>query len=131
MYNHITILGRIVRNIELKRTQSGKAVCTLCVAVERSMKDKDGNKVTDFMDVTLWDKKAEAVSKYLSKGRMTLFSGSMESRNYTDKDGNKRKTWELKAQDFSFADSATKQDPSPQQAFEEIPEDEEDGDMPF
>lgn len=99
--NKITITGRLTRDPDLRRTQSGKAVCNINVAVKRPfMKDE-----TDFIDCVLWEQRAEFVSKYFSKGSFIIISGSLQSRDYEDKDGNKRRAWEIKVDDAEFGGS--------------------------
>ncbi len=106
MLNHITIMGRLTKTPELRRTQSGKPVCTITLAVERNRQPKDtSEKLVDFIDVIAWDKRAEFVAKYLGKGRMVVVEGSLESRKWEDKDGGKHTSWEVHADNFYFADS--------------------------
>ena len=106
MLNHITIMGRMVKDPELRRTGSGTAVASFTLAVDRDFSGKDGGeKETDFIDCTAWRNTAEFVSKYLSKGRMAVVSGRLQIRNWTDKDGNKRRTAEVVADNCYFGDS--------------------------
>jgi single-strand DNA-binding protein len=106
MLNHITIMGRITRDIELRRTGSGIAVASFNVAVDRDFSGKDGGeKETDFIDCVAWRSTAEFVDKYFSKGRMIVVSGRLQIRSYTDKDGNKRRTAEVVADNCYFGDS--------------------------
>lgn len=104
MLNHITIMGRLTRDPELRRTGSGVAVASFTIACDRDF-SKDGQKETDFIDVTAWRNTAEFVSKYFSKGRMAVISGRLQIRSYTDKDGNKRKAAEVVAENVYFGDS--------------------------
>lgn len=90
MLNKIIIMGRLVRDPELRRTQSGTAVTSFRLAVDRDYKAEDGSKQADFFDVVAWRSTAEFVSKYFSKGRMAVVDGRLQSRPWTDKDGNKR-----------------------------------------
>lgn len=114
MLNHITVMGRITRDIELRRTGSGIPVASFTVAVDRDFSGKDGGeKETDFIDCVAWRNTAEFVSKYFSKGRMIVVSGRLQIRNYTDKDGNKRKAAEIVADNCYFGDSK-KDDSAPQ-----------------
>ena len=86
MLNHITIMGRLTKDPELRRTGSGVAVASFTVAVDRDFTDKNsGEKETDFIDCTAWRNTAEFVSKYFTKGRMAVVSGRLQIRNYTDK----------------------------------------------
>ena len=106
MLNHITIMGRLTRDPELRRTGSGTAVATFSVAVDRDFgKNENGEKETDFIDCVAWRNTAEYISKYASKGRMVVVSGRLQIRGWTDKDGNKRRTAEVIADNVYFGDS--------------------------
>ena len=106
MLNHIVIVGRLTRDPELRRTQSGKAVTTVTLAVDRDYQPKDGEeKQTDFIDVVAWGTTAEFVAKYFLKGRTAIVSGSMQSRKWQDRDGNNRTSWEVVAHSVYFGDS--------------------------
>lgn len=110
MLNHITIMGRLTKDPELRRTNTGVSVASFTVAVDRDFgKDENGDKITDFIDCVAWRQTGEFVSKYFSKGRMAVVSGSLETRSWTDKDGNKRKTTEIKADNVYFGDSKKEQ----------------------
>ena len=102
MLNHVVIMGRIVREIELRRTGSGIAVANFTVAVDR---DKSGQDETDFIDCVAWRNTAEFVSKYFTKGRMIVVSGRLQITKFTDKDGNKRSRAEIVADNCYFGDS--------------------------
>ena len=122
MLNNITIMGRICNDIELRRTNGGKAVTSFTVAVDRDFeKDK-----ADFLDVVCWGNTAEFAAKYFGKGRMTVINGRLQMRDWTDKDGNKRRNAEIIANSLYFADSKKT---AGDQQFAEIAE--EDGDVPF
>ena len=106
MLNHITIMGRLTRDPEIRRTGSGTAVASFTLAVDRDFSGKDGGeKETDFIDCTAWRNTAEFVSKYFTKGRMAAVSGRLQIRNWTDKEGNKRRSAEVVAENVYFADS--------------------------
>ena len=106
MLNHITIMGRLTRDPELRRTGSGIAVASFTVAVDRDFSPKDGGeKETDFIDCVAWRQTGEFVSKYFTKGRMAVVSGRLQIRSWTDKDGNKRRTAEIVADNVYFGDS--------------------------
>lgn len=105
MLNHITIMGRMVKDPELRHTGSGIAVASFTLAVEDDFKDKDGNKKTIFIDCTVWRGLAETVAKYFSKGRMAIVSGKLDIREWTDKEGNKRRSAEVVADSVYFGDS--------------------------
>ena len=106
MLNHITIMGRLTRDPELRRTGSGVAVASFTVAVDRDFSPKDGGeKETDFIDCVAWRQTGEFVSKYFTKGRMAVVSGRLQIRSWTDKDGNKRRTAEIVADNVYFGDT--------------------------
>ena len=106
MLNHITIMGRLTRDPELRRTGSGVAVASFTVAVDRDFGGRDGGeRETDFIDCVAWRQTGEFVSKYFTKGRMIVVSGRLQIRSWTDKDGNKRRTAEVVADNCYFGDS--------------------------
>ena len=106
MLNHITLMGRLTRDPELRRTGSGVAVASFTVAVDRDFGGRDGGeKETDFIDCVAWRQTGEFVSKYFTKGRMIVVSGRLQIRSWTDKDGNKRRTAEVVADNCYFGDS--------------------------
>lgn len=105
MLNHITIMGRLTREPELRRTGSGIAVASFTVAVDRDFGGKDGGeKETDFIDCVAWRQTGEFVSKYFTKGSMAVVSGRLQIRGWTDKDGNKRRTAEVVADNVYFGE---------------------------
>ena len=113
MLNHITIMGRLTRDPELRRTGSGIAVASFTVAVDRDFGGRDGGeKETDFIDCVAWRQTGEFVSKYFTKGRMIVVSGRLQIRSWTDKDGNKRRTAEVVADNCYFGDSRRDSDNS-------------------
>jgi len=148
MLNKVIIMGRLARDPELRRTQSGVSVTSFRIACDRDFKSQGGEKETDWIDVVAWRNTAEFVSKYFQKGRMAIVDGRLQTRDWTDKDGNKRTAVEVVAENIYFGDSkrdgagsdysapaygapmggysAPMGGPS---AFAEI--DEEDGDLPF
>lgn len=106
MLNHIVLMGRLTRDPELRRTGSGIAVASFTIAVDRDFSGKDGGeKETDFIDIVAWRGTAEFVSRYFAKGRMAIVSGRLQIRNWTDKDGNKRRNAEVVADHVYFGDS--------------------------
>ena len=106
MLNHIVIMGRLTRDPELRRTGSGVAVASFTVAVDRDFSGRDGGeRETDFIDCVAWRQTGEFVSKYFTKGRMAVVSGRLQIRNWTDKDGNKRRSAEVVADNVYFGDS--------------------------
>lgn len=105
MLNHIDLMGRLTHDPELRRTGSGIAAASFSLAVERDFKTEGGEKETDFIDIVAWRHTAEFVSKYFTKGRMAVVSGRLQIRPWTDKDGNKRRTAEVVADNVYFGDS--------------------------
>ena len=106
MLNHITIMGRLTRDPELRRTGSGVAVASFSVAVDRDFGGRDGGeRETDFIDCVAWRQTGEFVSKYFTKGSMIVVSGRLQIRNWNDKDGNKRRSAEVVADNVYFGES--------------------------
>ena len=106
MLNHIVIMGRLVRDPELRRTGSGIAVASFRVAVDRDFAPKDGGeRKADFIDCVAWRQTGEFISKYFTKGRMIVVDGRLEMRDWTDKDGNKRTSAEIVVANAYFGDS--------------------------
>lgn len=129
MLNRCIIMGRLTRSPELRRTQSGKAVTSVTLAVDRDFKGQNGEKETDFIDIVAWGNTAEFLCNYFSKGRMAVVDGRLQIRDWTDKDGGKRRSAEIVAERVYFADSKRDQEAAAPQAFEEL--DEDDGNLPF
>ncbi len=139
MLNHITIMGRLTKDPELRRTGSGVAVTSFTLAVDRDFGKEE--KETDFIDCVAWRQAGEFVSKYFSKGRMAVVSGRLQIRPWTDKDGNKRKTAEVVADNVYFGDSKSETGsnytgfipndkvPEPTQNFAVL--DDDDAQLPF
>ncbi len=105
MLNHITIMGRLTRDPEMRRTGSGVAVTSFTIACDRDFGGQNGEKETDFIDITAWRNTAEFVSKYFAKGRMAVVSGRLQIRKWKDKDGNDRRSAEVVADNVYFGDS--------------------------
>ena len=106
MLNRIIIMGRLVRDPELRTTQSGTSVTSFTLAVDRDFKSREsGEKSTDFIDVVAWRQTAEFVCKYFAKGRMAIAEGRLQIREWKDKDGNNRRTAEVVAENVYFGDS--------------------------
>ena len=106
MLNHITIMGRLVRDPELRRTQSGIPVASFTIACDRDFATKEsGEKECDFIDVVAWRNTGEFVSKYFYKGRMAVVSGRLQMRKWTDNNGQKRVSAEVVADNVYFGDS--------------------------
>ena len=106
MLNHITLMGRLVRDPELRRTGTGIAVASFRIAVDRDFAPKDGGeRKADFIDCVAWRQTGEFVSKYFTKGSMIVVSGRLQIRSWNDKEGNKRRTAEVVADNCYFGDS--------------------------
>ena len=105
MLNHITIMGRLTRDPELRRTGSGIAVTSFTVAVDRDRAGKGGEKETDFIDCVAWRQTGEFVARNFTKSQMIVVSGRLELRGWTDKDGNKHRNAEINADNVYFGDS--------------------------
>lgn len=137
MLNRICIMGRITRDLELRRTQDGTAVTSFTVAVDDDFKSKTtGEKKTYFLDVVAWRQQAEFACQYLSKGRMVVVAGKLTVRDWIDKEGNKRRNAEIIADNIYFGDSKRTDGTEPQIApesaaggFTEVIEDESE--VPF
>ena len=137
MLNHIVIMGRLTRDPELKNTQSGLAVTSVSVAVDRDFKSENGEKQTDFIDCVAWRSTAEFVSKYFHKGSMAVVSGRLQLRDWTDKNGNKRRSAEVIVDNIYFGESkrsaesnaGTPPVSAEPQEFKEL--DDSDGELPF
>ena len=106
MLNKIILMGRLTRDPELRHTQTGTAVASFSLAVDRDFKDKaTGDRTTDFIDVVAWRQTGEFVSRYFTKGRMAVVEGRLQIRDWTDKDGGKRRSAEIVADNVYFGDS--------------------------
>lgn len=106
MLNHIVLMGRLTRDPELRRTQAGLPVASFRLAVDRDFAPKDGGeRQADFIDIVAWRGTAEFVSKYFAKGRMAVVSGRLQMRDWTDKEGNRRTSAEVVADNVYFGDS--------------------------
>lgn len=134
--NRTSVMGRIGKDLELLRTQSGKAVTSFPIAVDRDGKDAG----TDWFDVVAWERTAEFAAQYCAKGRKVVVDGRLQARDWTDKDGNKRRAVEIIANSVYFADSKPQEGPasyspasySPASSSPgEFAEIEDDGDLPF
>lgn len=114
MLNHIIVMGRLTRDPELRRTQAGVPVASFSLACDRDFKDKaTGERTTDFIDVVAWRSTGEFASKYLTKGRMAVVSGRLQMRDWTDKEGSKRRSAEIVAENVYFGDSKSKEEQEP------------------
>lgn len=136
--NHIAIMGRLTKDPELRYTQAGKAVASFTLAV-----DRDFGEGVDFIDCVAWEKTGEFVNKYFAKGKQAIVAGRLQIREWTDKDGNKRRNAEVIAANVYFGDSKKSeqaQDNAPKRDINELSRfegtrfvnmDDEDGDLPF
>lgn len=132
MLNHISIMGRLVADPELRRTTKGTAVCSFRIACDRDQKNADGEHDTDFLDVVAWRGLAENISRYFTKGRMAIIDGRLQIRPWTDRDGVRHYATEILASRVYFGDSRPKGENG--ENDDEPPEDgdfNEDGELPF
>ena len=127
--NKCFIMGRLTRDPELRTTQSNVPVATFCVAVDRKFKDQSGERQTDFINVVAWRATGEFVQKYFFKGSKIIVIGSIQVRNYDDKDGNKRIATEIVADEVEFAESKSNGQVTHEQAPSPIQD--EDTSLPF
>lgn len=146
MLNHIVLMGRLTRDPEMRTTPNGIPVTSFSIAVDRDFASAGTEKQTDFIDIVAWRKTAEFVSKYFAKGSMAVVSGRLQLRDWNDKDGNKRRSAEVVADNVYFGDSkksggtsassprdaypATPFNAPPTSDFSEL-DDKDDGDLPF
>ena len=102
MLNHIALQGRLTNDVELRYTQAGKPVASFAIAVDRDFRGRDGNKETDFINIVSWGRTGELCGEWLHKGDMATISGRLQMRDWTDRDGNKRKSAEVVANSVYF-----------------------------
>ena len=141
MLNHITVMGRMTRDPETRYTRNNTPVCSFTLAVERDRKNDDGSRTTDFIDCVAWRSTAEFLSKYFRKGSMAVAAGRLQLRDWTDKDGNKRRQAEILCENVYFGESKSAGGGLDQygydnegQKYGESPFNEigdEDGELPF
>lgn len=130
MLNHISIMGRLTRDPELRHTNTGTPVASFTLAVDRDFAAQGAEKETDFIECVAWRNTAEFVSKYFAKGRMAVVSGRLQLRKWTDKDGNKRTNAEVVAENVYFGDS--KKDTTEIGTMQDFPIINDDGEgLPF
>ena len=132
MLNKGILMGRLTRDPELRHTQSGTAVCSFTLAIDRDRKDANGEKQTDFIDCVAWGKQAEFVSQWFSKGAMAIAVGRIQSRKWQDQNGNNRTAIELNCEEVSFGETKKNRDSNSGRQnsdFADMPE--EDSDVPF
>ena len=132
MLNNVVLMGRLTADPELRHTPSDVAVTTFTLAVDRSYVKTGAERQVDFIDIVVWRSTAEFVCKHFRKGQLVAVQGSVQTRSYQDKDGNKRKAFEVVADKVFFAENKRSQSTAPDISqdddFEEI---EDDGDLPF
>lgn len=141
MLNRAILMGRLCNEVELKQTPNGVSVASFRIAVNRNYNSKDGERQADFITIIAWRSTAEFVSRYFSKGKMIIVEGAIQTRNYEDKNGNKRTAVEVVADNVQFGESkGTSEnqgfrpangsaDVAPPEDFEEMPGDSDD--LPF
>ena len=105
MLNRAILMGRLVADPELRQTPNGVSVCSFRIAVDRNYSGRGGERQTDFLDIVAWRNTAEFVSRYFSKGKMIIVEGSVQSRSYEDKNGNKRTAVEIVADNCMFGET--------------------------
>lgn len=144
--NHIVLQGRLTRDVEIRKLQSGKSVASVSIACDRDFAPKDGGeRETDFIDIVAFGSTADFFCKYFIKGSMAIVSGRLQIRNWTDKDGNKRRSAEVVADSLYFGDSKKSSEgkstnpaqndsqyyaqPAPQSEFTML--DDDDAQLPF
>ena len=103
--NRVEIIGNLVRDVELNKTNSGVSVAKVSVAVDRRYKDEEGNKITDFFNVVAWRGLAENIAKYCSKGSKVFIAGELQNRSWEKEDGSKAYTTEIVASECEFLDT--------------------------
>lgn len=141
MLNKIILMGRLTRDPELRHTQQGDAVASFTLAVDRDAKGQNGERAVDFIDCVAWRGTAELIAKYFGKGRMAVVTGRLYIEDWTDRDGNKRRSAKVKVAEVYFGDSKKDAQAAPAQAapsgagydpqpggFTEV---DDDGDLPF
>lgn len=132
--NSAVMMGRLTKDPELRYTTSGTAVLSFTVAVDRIYSKPGEERQTDFIDVVAWSKTAEFVDRYFGKGQKIIVEGSLQTRTYTDKNGNKRKAVELVARQVHFAEGKKQQNTMPEPSDSDMPDGYakvEDLDVPF
>ena len=129
--NVVAIMGRMAADAQLRTTQSGKNVASFRIACDRGRKDANGQNLTDWLDVVAWDKTADFVSRYFSKGSMIAVTGRLQSRNYQDKNGNNRTAIEIVANQVSFCGAKPRAEEPNAASNDTFAPVEDDGDLPF
>ena len=136
MLNKVVLMGRLGKDPELRRTQSGMPVVSFSLAVDRDFKGKNGERTTDWIDVTVWRQTAEFVNRYFTKGRVAIVEGKLQTNSWTDKTGAKRTTLQVVADNVHFGDSQRQERPgAPEQSYSQPKFEDlsgtDDSDLPF
>lgn len=131
MLNQIAIQGRLTKTPELRHTQAGKPVASFSIACDRDFKDSNGNKATDFFDIVVWGQTGERCADWLSKGQLVTLTGRLQTRDWIDRDGNKRKVFEIVAQNIYFPPREKAPENSYQQEDDFADAEIDDGVLPF
>lgn len=124
--NSVALVGRLTRDPELRQTKTGTPVCSFTVAVDRRFRDKDGNRQADFISCVAWNKAAEIVGQYFTKGARIALNGSIQTRQYEAQDGSKRTAVEVIADTVEFVEKREQAPAAAPQQFAET-----DDDIPF
>ena len=130
MLNKAILMGRLVRDPELRRTQNGTAVASFTLAIDRPQ-DKNGNRQTDFIDCVAWTHTAEFVCKWFTKGMLAVVCGQIQSRNWEDKHGNKRTSIEVKVDELQFGETKKSREGSANVNADDFDELDDDSEVPF
>lgn len=123
MLNKVILQGRLCADPEMRTTQTGTSVTTFTLAVDRDYKGKDGQRDADFLTCVAWKATAEHIDRWFTKGQLALVEGQIQTRNYTDKEGNKRTATEIVVSGIHFC--------GPKSKAESVDEDEDPGELPF
>jgi single-strand DNA-binding protein len=131
--NKVILIGNLTKDPELSETSSGVAFCKFSIAVNRPFANADGDRETDFFNITTWRGQAEICAKYLAKGKKVCIVGSLQNRSYEDKDGNKRTVTDIVAREIEFLSARSEDEENPGKKGEEKPKLEpcDDDDLPF
>lgn len=129
MLNKVVLIGRLTKDPDLRYTQSGVAVATFFLAVNRNFTNSQGEREADFIPIQVWRKQAENCAKYLSKGRLVAISGRIQTRSYDSPDGQRRYAWEVVAEEVTFLDRGEKKEQTNVEGFENV--DMDDSELPF
>lgn len=140
MLNKIIVMGRLGRDPKVRYTSTGKPVASFALAVDRDFKGPDGRRETDWLQIVAWDSKARFAQQYFHKGQQALVEGRLQLRDWTDRDGNKRRSAEVVVEQMYFGDSKRDEgstragscQPPVTEADDELPElGDDDGSLPF